>query len=76
MKKHKEMLEEYHRRAFVFEISHEKIWTTVMFFVAAAICGYLVKLVFDKEEQAAISHQRTKYKRILGEESQTKGNLI
>jgi hypothetical protein len=50
MKKHKEMLEEYHRRAFVFEVSHEKVWTTIMFLVATCICGYLIKLVFDKEE--------------------------
>jgi hypothetical protein len=67
MKKHKEMLERYHRKQFVFEVSTESIISWVLMFGCLGIAGYMISLVMEKEEERTVKFSRMKYQRLMGE---------
>ncbi len=50
MKKHKEMLEEYHRRQFVFEIKQESVINFLLIGTAMGVCAYMIYMILQKEE--------------------------
>lgn len=66
MKKHKQKLEEYHRRQFVFEVSKESVFNFVLFAIAAGVCGYMIYLILEKEEERTVAYTRLKYNRKMG----------
>ena len=66
MKKHKEKLEEYHRRQFVLEVSKESVVNFGLFLIAAGICGYLIYLIIENEEEKTVAYSRFKYQRKMG----------
>jgi len=68
------MLEEYHRRAFVLEVSRESVINVLLLVVAAGVCFYLIREVIRKEEEVAVSYQRLRNRRILGDD--TRGSLL
>jgi|JI6StandDraft_1071083.scaffolds.fasta_scaffold88630_2 hypothetical protein len=74
MRNYKEMLQEYHRRAFVLEIKKESIINFGLVLVASSICFYLIREVVRKEEEVAVSYQRLKHRRILGDDR--RGSLL
>jgi hypothetical protein len=67
MKKHKEMLERYHRKQFVFEVSTETLISWGMIAACLGVAGYFIYLILEKEEQRTISFSRLKYQRLVGE---------
>lgn len=69
MKKHKEMLEEYHRRQFVFEIKQESVINFFLIGTATGICAYMIYLVLQKEEERTVAYSRLKFKRTMGEDN-------
>ena len=66
MKEHKERLEEYHRRQMVFEVSTESIVSFLMMAAAVGVCGYLIYLIMQKEEERTVAYSRMKYHRQMG----------
>jgi hypothetical protein len=70
MKKHQEMLEEYHRKQFVFEVKSETIINFLLVGSAMGVCAYMIYLVLQKEEERTVAYSRLKFKRAMGEDSQ------
>lgn len=66
MKRHKEKLEEYHRKQMVLEISKESILNFLLFATALGVCGYLIYILLEKEEERTVAYTRLKYNRRMG----------
>lgn len=66
------MLEEYHRRQFIFEIKSETVINFFLGSVAMGVCAYMIYLVLQKEEERTVAYSRLKFKRTMGEETQIK----
>ncbi len=64
------MLEEYHRRQFIFEIKQETVINFFLVGTAMGVCAYMIYLVLQKEEERTVAYSRLKFKRTMGEESQ------
>ena len=71
MRAHKEMLERYHRKQFVFEVSTESILNWSLVFLALGVGSYFIYLIMQKEEERTVAFSRLKYQRIVGESSET-----
>jgi hypothetical protein len=67
MKKHKEMLERYHRKQFVFEVSKESVINWLLIAGCVGVAGYLIFLILEKEDERTMNFSRLKYQRLMGE---------
>lgn len=50
----------------VLEISKESIFNFVLFATAVGICGYMIYIVLEKEEERTVAYTRLKYNRRMG----------
>lgn len=50
----------------VLEISKESIFNFVLFATAVGICGYMIYVVLEKEEERTVAYTRLKYNRRMG----------
>lgn len=67
MQRHKEMLERYHRKQFIFEVKKQSVVNGFLLAIAFSIGGYLIMRIVEKEEEKAVAFSRIKYQRIKGE---------
>ena len=70
MREHKEMLERYHRKQFVFEVSTESIMNWALVLTAMGVGSYLIYLIIQKEEERTVAYSRLKYQRVMGESTE------
>jgi hypothetical protein len=71
MKRHKEMLERYHRKQLVLEIKTESIVSLFFMACCLGVAGYLIWTIMEKEDERTIKFMKTKYQRRIGEDSET-----
>ena len=50
----------------VWEVSTESIVSFVMMGVAVGVCGYMISLILEKEEEKTVAYTRMKYNRQKG----------
>lgn len=70
MQKHKEMLERYHRKQFVFEVSTEKVLNWALIAACLGVAGYMINLILQREEQRTVNFSRLKHQRLMGESTE------
>ncbi len=70
MQKHKEMLERYHRKQFVFEVSTEKVLNWVLIAACLGVAGYMINLILQREEERTVNFSRLKHQRLMGESTE------
>jgi len=64
MREHKEMLERYHRNAFMFEVKKETFFNYGLLIGFVYIAYSLFKIVLDKEDQRELAYERMKLRRV------------
>lgn len=64
MREHKEMLERYHRNAFMFEVKKETFFNYVLIIGFVYIAYSLFKIALDKEDQRELAYERMKLRRV------------
>lgn len=70
MQKHKEMLERYHRKQFVFEVSTEKALNWILIAGCLGVAAYMINVILQKEEERTVNFSRLKHQRMMGESSE------
>jgi hypothetical protein len=50
----------------VLELSKESIFSFFLFVTAAGVCGYMIYLILQKEEERTVAYTRLKYNRRMG----------
>ena len=60
------MLERYHRKQMVFEVSKESVISFTLMATVCAIGGYMIYLILQKEEERTVAYTRLKYNRRVG----------